>query len=301
MDWDDLRTFLAIARHGNLSAAARALGVTQTTMGRRLDGLHDRSGARLLQKTPRGFILTPAGEQILANVERIEAETLAIERLISGQDVRLEGVVRVTTVDALGAQILAPSLPALARRFPGITVELDTDTRNLSLSRREADIAVRIAKFEQHDAVVLKVGAMAFGAYAAAAWLDRHGPPDFAAGAPGHAVITMLPDLLALPEAAWFSARTAAAAVALRSNSRAVQLAAARGGLGLVCLPRYLGDGLPELRRLETGAPEPVREIWLGVHHDSRHTPRIRAVLDHLTDVIRRSAAALVPPPGPER
>ena len=91
LDWDDLRTFLAIARHGTLSAAARALGVHQPTMGRRLAALEQRAGARLLQKTPRGYIPTAAGEAILGNVERIEAEALAVERRITGRDVRLEG------------------------------------------------------------------------------------------------------------------------------------------------------------------------------------------------------------------
>src|SRR3954454_19315597 len=105
LDRDDLRSFLAIARHGNLSAAARALKVTQTTMGRRLEALHERSGARLLQKTPTGFVLTAAGELVLGAVERMEAEALAVERTISGEDVRLAGRVRIATVEAFGARM----------------------------------------------------------------------------------------------------------------------------------------------------------------------------------------------------
>src|SRR5690242_9608919 len=94
MDWDDLQSFLAIARHGSLSAAARALKVTQSTMSRRLEGLEARMGARLLHKTPQGYVLTPVGEAILGNVERIENEALAVERAVTGKDVRLEGAVR---------------------------------------------------------------------------------------------------------------------------------------------------------------------------------------------------------------
>ena len=99
MDWDDLRTFLAIARHGTLSAAARALGVTQPTMGRRLTAMESRTGARLLQRLPGGYALTPLGETVLGNAERVEAEVLAAERTITGKDVAIEGLVRLTTVD----------------------------------------------------------------------------------------------------------------------------------------------------------------------------------------------------------
>jgi len=110
MEWDDLKTFLAIARYGTLSAAARALGVTQPTMGRRLHAMEDRTGARLLQRLPGRFALTPLGESVLGNAERIEAEALSAERTITGRDVALAGVVRLTTVDTLAARIVTPAL-----------------------------------------------------------------------------------------------------------------------------------------------------------------------------------------------
>jgi DNA-binding transcriptional LysR family regulator len=124
LPWDDLQSFLAIARHGTLSAAARALGVRQTTMGRRLIALETRAGARLLAKTPGSYVLTPAGEAILAHVERIEAETLAIERRISGRDIRLEGVVRVTTIEILAVEVLTPAFARLRQEHPGIVLEI---------------------------------------------------------------------------------------------------------------------------------------------------------------------------------
>jgi DNA-binding transcriptional LysR family regulator len=295
MEWDDLRTFLAISRHGNLSAAARALGVTQTTMGRRLEALHRRAGARLLQKTPTGFVMTPAGERILAHVEHMESDVLAVERLVTGQDVRLEGTVRVTTVETFGARLIVPTLPELHRQYPGIVVELDTDTRALSLSRREADIAVRLAKFEQHDVIVKKIGAMSFAMYAATSYLAERGAPSVAAGSPGHATITLQEDLLTLPEAQWLSDLTEKADVALRSNSRDAHLLAALAGLGLACLPRYLADDIEGLERVRVPVPAPVREIWLGVHRDTRHTPRIRVALNHLTEAVKQAACRLHP------
>lgn len=295
LDWDDLRSFLAIARHGNLSAAARALKVTQTTMGRRLEALHARAGAKLLTRTPGGFVLTPAGERVLANVERMEAEALAVERAVTGEDVRLEGLVRITAVEAFAAHIIIPSLATLSERYPAISVEVDVDTRSLSLSRREADIAVRLAPFEQHEAVVRKAGEMAFGLYASRHYLERRGSPDFLAGAPGHASIVLQDTLLGTPEGKWFAKVAEKAKVLVATNSRSGQVAAASASLGIACLPRYLADPVAELVRLQAPNPEPKRDIWIGVHQDTRWTPRIRAVLDHLGETMAAALARLAP------
>ncbi|WP_336802066.1 LysR family transcriptional regulator [Kaistia sp. MMO-174] len=295
MDWEDLKTFLAIAREGNLSAGARALGVSQTTMGRRLEALHERIGAKLLQRTPAGFVLTSAGEAILPTVERMEAEALAIERTIGGEDIRLEGLVRITTVEAFGSEMIAPALAQLQERFPGIAVELITDNRALSLARREADIAIRLATFEQHRAVVQRVADMAFGLYASTRYLAERAMPDWADGAAGHRLITLQDDLANVPEALWLRATANAATPGLLADSRYVQLQACCAGLGLACLPRYLADRHANLKRLRPPTPPPARGIWLGVHEDLRRTPRIRATLDVLVAAIRAGSKSLSP------
>ena len=295
LDWDDLRTFLAIARHGSLSAAARALGVRQTTIGRRLAALEGRAGARLLQKTPRGYVLTDAGEAVLGNVERIEAETLAVERRITGRDVRLEGTVRITSVESFAAEILMPILAGLRQRHPGIDIELVADVRNLSLTRREADVAVRMARLDQQDLTVRRIGVMAFGLYASPAYLETRGPPDFAGGGDGHDVILAQPDLKGMPELDWLEAILPRAGRALQSNSRYGHRAAAQAGMGIACLARYLGDG-SGLVQLAAPTLPPPRELWLAVHTDIRHMPRIRAVTDALAAGVRAAAALLDPP-----
>jgi DNA-binding transcriptional LysR family regulator len=295
LEWDDLRSFLAIARHGNLSAAARALKVTQTTMGRRLEALHAKAGARLLQRTPSGFVLTAAGERVMANVERMEAEALSIERAITGEDARIAGQVRITTVESFGARILTPLLKPLLDRQPELEIELITDTRSFSLSRREADVALRLAEFEQHEAVVRRVGDMAFGLYASPDYLSVHGRPDLQAGSPGHRCVTLQEDLALLPEARRLAEVTREGQVSLRANSREAQLQATMAGFGLAILPCYLalGQGLVELP-LPTGRL--MRGIWLGVHRDTRHMPRIRLVLDQLGEGLHERAAILNPP-----
>jgi DNA-binding transcriptional LysR family regulator len=294
LPWDDLQSFLAIARLGTLSAAARSLGVMQTTMGRRLAGMEARAGARLLARTPSGYVLTPAGEAILGNVERIEAEALAVERRITGRDIRLEGAVRVTTVEILAVELLTPAFARLAQEHPGIVLEVATDARSLNLSRREADIALRLARLTQNDLAVRRVGSLGFGIYASAAYLDRHGMPDFVGGAPGHGTILNLAEDMGLPEMTWFSDMTREAQPAVRHNNRYGQRAAAEAGMGLAVLSRFMGDATG-LTRLATPVPPPVREILLAVHNDIRHTPRIRAVTDTIAASVRAQADRLAP------
>ena len=294
LDWDDLHTFLAIARHGTLSAAARALGVHQPTMGRRLAALEQRAGARLLLKTPRGYTLSAAGEAILGNVERIEAEALAVERRITGRDVRLEGVVRITTVESFAVEVLIPILAGLRQRHPGIEVEVLAEVRNLNLTRREADVAVRMAPLDQPDLTARRIGLLGFGLYASAEYLAAHGTPPFEQGGEGHAVILTQSELMSGTEMTWLRAALPRAVPALSSNSRYSHRAAALAGLGIACLARYLGDTVP-LVRLAPPLPPPVRELWLAVHTDIRHMPRIRAVTEALAAGVKARADMLAP------
>jgi len=298
LDWDDVRFFLAVARRGSLTAAGRALRVTQSTVGRRLEGLERRLGVRLLQRTPDGYVLTAAGEGVLAHAERIEAEAIALERAVGGRDVRLEGEVRLTSVDTFATRILLPVLAAIRQRYPGIALEVITDQRSLSLSKREADIAIRFAPLDQHDVVVRRLASAGYRLYAARRYLEARGGgagPDLGAGSEGHALIRMHEDRAGLPEERWLTEVAGRAQVALRSNSRELQLRAAVQGLGLACLPCYLGDPEPDLVRLTGARVAPSRDIWLGVHRDTRHVPRIRAVLDALALQIHAASVLLDP------
>lgn len=293
MEWDDLHSFLAIARNRTLSAAARAMGVRQSTMSRRLDALEQRMGARLLQRTPGGYQLTPLGESVLGNAERMEAEAIAVERAVLGRDVALAGVVRVTTVDSFAARIIVPAMAALQCQHPGILVELVPDVRSLNLSRREADIAVRMARFEGNELVSRRLASFAHALYASPSYLDRHGP--LTDDGTGHRLVTVLDDQAHLPEARWLADRLPRADVALRSNSRGVQLAAVQRGMGLGCLSCHLADAGGDLVRLTAPGVAPVRDMWLGVHADMRHMPRIRAVIDAIDAAVQAELPRLNP------
>jgi DNA-binding transcriptional LysR family regulator len=299
LDWDDLRFFLAIARTGSLSAAARELRVTQSTAGRRLASLEAGLGARLLHRTPGGYVPTLAGEAILGQVERVEAEALAVERAVGGRDAQLEGVVRVTAVETLASFVLAPCFCALQLRSPEVTIELLASVRHLSLAMREADVAVRLSRFEQHDLVARRIGGIGHGLYASPAYLERHGEPDFAAGCAGHRLVTGL-DGAEVPQlAGWLAEAAPRAGVALKTDSPEAQRQAALCGEGMACLARMRGDAAGErLRRLRPPHGPPSIDIWLAVHKDNRRTPRIRLVLDAVAAAVRERSGELDPPDG---
>jgi len=222
----------------------------------------------------------------LGNAERIEVEALSAERTITGRDVALEGVVRLTTVDTLAARIVAPALAALQRVHPGIVVELVPDTRTLSLSKREADIALRMSRFEGHEVVARKVGTLALGLYASPQWV---GPQEAR-------LITVLDDQTHLPEAKWLVEQFPEAKIAFRSNSREVQVWAAKAGAGIAAIACFRADVEPELVRLRPELPNLTRDIWLGLHSDMRHMPRVRAVMDAIISALAEHQAVLDPP-----
>ena len=287
LDWDDMQCFLAISRLGTLSAAALELGVTQPTMGRRLERLHERIGTPLLQRTPTGFVLTSAGDLVLTHVQRMDEEALAVGRALIGGDTKLQGEVRIATVEAFAAKILIPRLGSLIERYPKISVEVDVDTRSLSLARREADIAIRMAPFKQHEIRVRKAGIMAFGVYCSAAYES--------VGAARHRLITLQNNLIDMPEGEWFNNAFQGGTKVLATNSREGQLEACAAGLGLACLPRYLADGHSSLKLVDMEDMPPSRSIWVGTHQDTRGNAKIRALLDWIEEVMRDAKDRLNP------
>jgi DNA-binding transcriptional LysR family regulator len=292
--WDDLRYFLAIARHRTLSAAARALRVAQPTVGRRLAAFEAQLGARLFERERDGYALTAAGAAMLAHVEQMERDALAAERVTAGRDAGLRGMVRITASEWLVVRVLGPLLPVFVDRYPALTIDLVADARHLDLSRREADIALRPREFEQTAVYQRTVARLGFGLYASDAYLARHGAPRFEAKCAGHVVIAMTDDTgdVARP---WLASIAGAARFAVRTNGREAMATMVMAGVGLACLPRVVGDALG-LRALATPSPPPDRTLWLGVHRDARTIPRVRAATEFLVEELRRRQPALRPP-----
>jgi DNA-binding transcriptional LysR family regulator len=295
LDWDDLRFFLAIARQGSLTAAAKELMVAQSTVGRRLASLEASLGVRLLNRTPDGYVTTLAGQDVREKAERLEAEALTLERNVGGRDVRLAGLVRVTCAETMATQILTPCLATLHRQHPDIIIELIPNARELSLSMREAEVSVRLKRSDQHDLVVRNIGSIAFGLYASPAYLERHGEPDFEGGCPGQRLITHQDDMQDASQMGWLTDLASRAKVSMQTSSHEAAVSAAQHGGGLACLACFRADREDGLTRLTVPTPAPSAEIWLVVHRDNRDTPRIRVVLTLITDCVRRRSQQLAP------
>jgi DNA-binding transcriptional LysR family regulator len=287
LDWDDLRHFLAIHRHGTLSRAGAALGINATTVGRRLAVLEGRVRARLLDRTPNGYVLTPAGRDLLPRAERVEEETLAIERRLVGADQRASGSVRVSATEMLATRFIAPHLPRFVEKHPAVALELECTNRTVSLARREADIALRLARPREESVVTRKLVSIPLALYAARSYLEKRGAPkDPETTLGGHDVVLFADSRLFVVENAWFSARLGGARVALRSDSVSSIYSATCAGLGIALLPRAVADFDPVLVRIETAtSPEP-RVIWQAVHLDLQGSARVRVVLDFLADIL---------------
>ena len=281
MDWGDVKVFLSIARTGTLGAAARQLGLSQPTMGRRLKALERSLSATLFQRTSDGFVLTSAGEAVRAHAERMEEDALAFERGAAGQAGKLEGLLRVSSSDWFGVHILSPVIAQFMRRHRGVHVELLTDARLLNLARREADLVIRIQPFDEPDIQQRRLMHVPYALYATAGTAA----PEAGDGT-GASLLTMDTAYRDFPDAAWLRRVLPNARIAFGSNSREAQARLCAEGLGLAVLPTPLGDRVPGIARIDLGDPPPGRDVWLGYHRDMRHSARLRALIDHVIEAL---------------
>lgn len=291
LDWDDLRYFLAISRHGTLARAGSDLGINATTVGRRLAALEERVQARLFDRTPDGYVLTAAGRELLPRAEHIEEETLAIERDVMGSDIRLAGTVRVTATEMLATRFIMPHLPAFHDRCPDITLSIECTARTVNLARREADIALRLARPREENVVTRPLSNIPLALYASLGYVGHRGmPKDPDQNIAGHDALLFADSRAFSFENDWFMPRLDGARIALRSDSVSSIYSATIAGVGIALLPVAVADRDPVLRRIPTAtSPEP-RVIWQAVYADVHKSARVRAVLDFLGDILQPGA-----------
>ena len=275
MEWGDLRIFLAIAREGTLGAAARAVGQTQPTMGRRLKALEDAVGQTLFQRTSDGFVLTDEGQTVLAHAERMENEAIAIGRELAGAETALTGLLRVSCSDWFGVTMLTPVLAEFASLHPKVVVELLTDARLYSLPRREADLVFRIKAFDEPEVVSRRLMHISYGVY-----IQSGQTHPVAGDGAGFNLVLMDTAFGGMPDVAWILQKLPNASVISRSNNREVQARLCAAGVGLAVLPHPLGDATAGLELVSLGEQPPGRDTWLGYHRDMRRMPRLRALVD---------------------
>jgi DNA-binding transcriptional LysR family regulator len=287
LSWDDLRVFLAISRRGSQATAAVLLGIDATTVGRRLTALEKTFGARLFDRTPQGLVATDAGRSLVARAERAEAEILAAERELGGADARLEGPVRVTASDGVMNYVILPRLDELRRAHPGVTLEVRGDSRNLDLSRREADVAVRVGRPKEPSLVARKVAMMGFGLYATRAYLERRPAPRTLADLAHHDHVGFEASFDHLPHYRWLRKHVRDPRFAIRASTTTAQVGACRASQGIAILGSYIGRLEPNLVRILARAELPTSEVWIAVHEDVRPNARVAAVVEWLTGAVQ--------------
>ena len=289
MDWNDLRYFLAVSRTGTLVGAARELGVEHTTVSRRLAALERALDTRLFIRGPEGLSLTAAGTDLLLPAEEMQRNADAIERLVAGQDQKIEGKVRLTIPEAMNTYALQ-ALAALRERHPGLLVEVLSDNRDLDIRRGEADLAIRIRDISDPDLIGRRIGSSTWALYAAPAYIERKGTISSPEQLGGHDLIQFEASLARIPGAVWLAAHAHAANVVVRGNSVAAVADAATVGFGVAALPCFLGDRNPALRRFY---PERIggADIMLVVHPDLARVARVRATMDFIVELFLRDAA----------
>jgi DNA-binding transcriptional LysR family regulator len=271
-NWNDLKLVLAIRRAESLAGGAKVLGVNHSTAFRRLNALEESLGVRLFERMPSGtYLATPAGERMATTAELLETETASLDRDIVGQDHRLTGQLRVTSSETLAYRVLTGELARFRAAHPGIVVELLVDNRILNLSRREADVALRVARPREPELFGRKLADVAWAVYGTAEVAAQEGAPYIGWSIEANAVAS----------AEWVHRNIAQDAIAYRTTSLVNQLAAARAGMGLAVLPCYLGDPEPGLVRALPGPiAELTSELWIVTHADLKRTARIRAFLE---------------------
>ena len=274
LPWDDLRLVFAIGSAGTLSGGARRLGIDHSTAFRRLGALEARLGVRLFDRARDGYAATAAGEAIIREAARFDEVVAALERRMAGEDLRPSGTVRVTTTDTL-IGVLAPEIAGFRKSHPEITVDLVVANAFLSLTRRDADVALRPATEAPENLTGRRLAGIATALYVARDFrvADRK-------SLAGEDWIGFDESLAHLGSARWLAAEVPADRIVARADSLMAACALAREGLGIAALPCYLADPDARLRRVAPPIDAMASSLWLLTHPDLRRVARIRAFLD---------------------
>jgi DNA-binding transcriptional LysR family regulator len=275
MEWSDVRIFLAVVRGASLGEAARSLGVSHPTVGRRIKVLEDEAGQPLFRRTGDGLVLTDAGDAVLALAESMENSALSMERRLAGNQDQLEGILRISSAEWFAGYVLAPVLAELGRRHPAVVPEVIASYRLLDLSRRDADVAFRIVPFTEPDIVQRRLMTISYGLYGSADTARAMQTDSTSVG-----LILMNTAQSHFPDVAWVLDRFPLSRRVFTSTSRTVQAQMCLRGMGVAVLPRPLGDAVSGLQRIDAPDQPPARDVWVGYHQDLRHMDRLRAMLD---------------------
>jgi DNA-binding transcriptional LysR family regulator len=286
LEWSDLTVILAICRAGSLSGAARLLGNNHSTIFRKINAIEEKTGVRFFERLPDGYIMTEAGQTAMRYAERIEGEVHALGREVLGQDMRLQGKIRVTAPEGITTQ-MAPKLFAdFCRLNPGVSIEMSGGSSALDLSRREADVAIRATPKPPDTSLGRKVCDFRFGIYSSPQYLKQN--KDKPLQEQSWSLIQGTVDWL-VPHIWKKKAHGERQTIFSSSTSIAVINATAEG-MGFTLLPCYLGDADSRLVRVGDLAEPLTIELWILTHPDLRHTARVKALIAYLYEALKKEA-----------
>ncbi|ODT18089.1 MAG: LysR family transcriptional regulator [Hyphomicrobium sp. SCN 65-11] len=293
--WDDLRFFLAVAREGTLTGAARRLRTDHTTVGRRIRGLEESLVAKLFDRHTTGYTLAPLGHALLQHAERMEAVAISAQAIIEEINRPMSGLVRIGATDGFGAYFIAPRLGKLSNLHPSLEIQLLAMPRIFSLSRREADLAIGLAQPEEGRLYSRKLMEYELGVYASGEYLDRSEAVVKVEDLRCHPFVSYVDELIYAKELNYIPRVDPAIRPSLKSSNPIAQLKAIVSGFGLGVLPCFMADPEPLLRRVLADKVVLHNTFWLITHADLRRLSRVRTVADFIYREVNAERALFLP------
>jgi DNA-binding transcriptional LysR family regulator len=286
LEWSDLTVILAICRAGSLSGAARILGHNHSTIFRKINAIEDKTGVRFFERLPDGYLMTDAGHTAMRYAERIESEVHALGREVLGQDMRLQGKIRVTAPEGITAEIAPRLFAEFCRLNPGVSIEISGGSSALDLGRREADVAIRATPKPPDTSLGRKVCDFRFAIYSSPGYLKQHKnrPIQEQSWCMIQGTLDWLVPLV------WKKASHGESQVIFSSSTSHAVINATAEGMGITLLPCYLGDADKRLVRVGDPLDALTIELWVLTHPDLRHTARVKALLAYLYDELKKQA-----------
>jgi DNA-binding transcriptional LysR family regulator len=289
-DWNDLKAFLAVMRTGRLTAAAKLMKIDHSTLGRRIVRLEEALQTRLFDRLTVGYRPTAAGEQLLRETEDIESLTIGLQSRLTNMTSELAGAVRVAAPEGFGTFFLASRIGQLTSTHPKIEFELIAGPSVVSLSKREADMAVTNICPQKGRLHALKLTDYELGIYASPSYLSNSPNIQNKRNLLNHNFIGYMEDMLPTAEHAYLNEINKSIVPNVRISNVFTQLAATQGGVGLCVLPCFMCASQPDLIRILPSDIRIFRSYWLVIHSDLRELPRVRATADFIIDSVRNNS-----------